>query len=162
MSNIAKNNNPKYTKPDLSLSKKVPRTGGINPETAFRKADKIIADLASEFHDKLDADIKALELLQRKYKEKPCDATIEPIFKLVHNLRGQGATFGFPLVTDIGSSFCRYLQKRDKSKPLMHGLLGKHLDALRAVYRESQNGKGDAISQAVVKALKMAVDHAIL
>ena len=44
-------------------------------------------------------------------KEKPGDnqAELRGIFEAVHNVKGQGGSFVYQLLTKIGGSFCNYL-----------------------------------------------------
>jgi hypothetical protein len=76
-------------------------------------------------------------------------------------MRGQGATFGFDLITAIGASFDRYMQERPADKPVSGELVRQHVEAIRAVYRRDIKGMGDAVSQAVVAALNAAVDKIV-
>ncbi len=141
------------------LAKKVPRTGGIEPEKAFEAAETIVKQMTSDYVDKLAEDIEQMKRLATKYREDNSDATLDQLFRLVHNMRGQGATFGFPLITEIGRHFCRYVRERPKGKAVKPALVDQHLKALLVVYNQSIKGSGDEISQAVVYALAEVVDR---
>lgn len=140
------------------LAKKVPKTGGVNPEKAFKEAETIVKKMAAEYVDKLADDIAQMKRLADAYREQPSEERLDPLFRLVHNMRGQGATFGFPLITEIGRNFCRYVRERPKGKPVKPALVDQHLKALQVVYDQSIKGSGDQISQQVVKALSEVVE----
>ena len=112
------------------LAKKVPRTGGIEPEKAFEAAETVVKQMTSDYVDKLAEDIEQMKRLAAKYREDNSDATLDQLFRLVHNMRGQGATFGFPLITEIGRHFCRYVRERPKGKAVKPALVDQHLKAL--------------------------------
>lgn len=99
-------------------------------------------------NDSLDAAMDALrkefELALRESLER-CSALVEEarealddnisqvkeIFRLVHDLKGQGLTFGYPAVTRIGASLCDYI--RVVTQPVTAGhltVVSTHLEAL--------------------------------
>lgn len=139
------------------LKKKIPTRGGIDPERAFAQADKIIKNMSSEYLEKLGEDVQKLEKLGENYQASRSDEDLDELFRLVHNMRGQGATFGYPLITDIGRSFCRYVKERPETRAIKPALIDQHVAAMRVVYKQSIQGAGDEVSQAVVDALNEVV-----
>ncbi len=144
-----------------TLAKKVPKIGGKNPEKAFAEAESIVKRMAAEYVDKLADDIEQMKKLAAAYRSDPSDANLDKLFRLVHNMRGQGATFGFPLITEIGRTFCRYVRERPADVEVKPALVDQHLKALQVVYSQSIKGSGDEISQAVVHALSEVVEKEI-
>lgn len=140
------------------LAKKVPSTGGKDPDKAFKDAEEIVKRMASQYVEKLGEDIRDMKVLAREYKASHSDAALDDIFKLVHNMRGQGATFGFPLITEIGRSFCRYVRELPPQRAVKPALVDQHLKALQVVYDQSIKGGGDSVSREVVQALASVVD----
>lgn len=51
-------------------------------------------------------------------------ADVKKMFDIAHEVRGQGGSFDFPLITSIGDSLCRFLEPLDS-------LTGRDLAALR-------------------------------
>ncbi len=140
-----------------NLKKKIPARGGIDPEKAFAQADKIIKNMSSEYLNKLGEDVILLEKLGAAYIKDRSEQSLESLFRLVHNMRGQGATFGYPLITEIGRSFCRYVKELDESKQVKPALIDQHVAAMRVVYKQSIQGAGDQVSKQVVAALNEVV-----
>lgn len=143
------------------LAKKIPKAGGKAPEKAFKEAENIVRMMSDEYVEKLKVDIDQLKLFARSYRNDPSDANLEQVFRLVHNMRGQGATFGFPLITEIGRTFCRYVRERPETVRVKPTLVDQHLKALQVVYAQSIKGSGDEISRAVVRALNEVVEKEI-
>lgn len=142
-----------------ALSKKVPKFGGPSSEDAVRNADRILQTIAGEFQDLLGEELQALDLLMLEYKQSPTDDVLDKLFRRIHNLRGQGTTMGFPLVTRIGTSFCRYLIERNSSRPVNVPLIQQHLQALNIVLKEKLANENDKVSQQVAAALEEAVQR---
>lgn len=143
------------------LAKKIPKAGGKSPEKAFKEAENIVRMMADEYIEKLAVDIDQMKLLARSYRGDPSDDNLNNLFRLVHNMRGQGATFGFPLITEIGRTFCRYVRERPEDVRVKPALVDQHLKALQVVYEQSIKGSGDEISQAVIRALAEVVEKEI-
>ncbi len=143
------------------LAKKVPRTGGISSEKAFADAELIVKKMAKEYVGKLAEDIEQMKVLSAAYRTDHSEETLDRLFRLVHNMRGQGATFGFPLITEIGRHFCRYVRERPPGKEVKPALVDQHLKALIVVFDQSIKGSGDQIAQAVVHALAEVVDREV-
>lgn len=139
------------------LAKKVPKTGGRDPERAIAEADQIVKKLEVEYIDKLGQDIDRLQSYGVKYRDSRDPRALDALFRLIHNMRGQGSTFGYPLITDIGRSFCRYVRELPPGKEVTPALIDQHVDAMKVVYKRGIKGEGDEIAQAVVEALADAV-----
>lgn len=143
--------------PPTRLADKVPKTRA-NPEVAMRRAEHAVQAVAREFSSHLGKELDLLSELQTRYRAERSAESLEAIRAIVHDLRGQGTTLGFPLVTEIGGSLCRYLGERDPAKPVSSDLVERHIEALRIVYRDRIEGRGDELSQKVAVGLRMAVD----
>jgi len=54
-------------------------------------------------------------------------------FRISHDMKGQGATFGFDLLTEIGSTLCTLTYNRDSATPAEFQAMLTHVEAARAV-----------------------------
>lgn len=145
----------------IDLKAKAPR---VAPQTAERKLDSaqaVVATVAREFESKLGEDLDELERLFAIWAVDRSDRNLAAMHGVIHNLRGQGKTFGFDLITAIGASFGRYLQERPQDRPVSEELIRQHVEAIRAIHRRDMRGEGDRIAQAIVGALNVAVDKVL-
>jgi hypothetical protein len=62
------------------------------------------------------------------------------IYRLGHDMKGQGATFGFPVLTEVGESLCRFTAGRDDLSEGEFAVLRAHVDAARTIIRERLDG----------------------
>ena len=140
------------------LKRKVPPFGGKDPEEAFRKANLAIRNMVGDYIAELGSDIEKLIQLAKVYQSRPCRETLTPIYQIVHNMRGQGATFNYPLVTQIGKSLCQYCIELPDESQANTILILDHIHALKLVHSKHLEGQGDDLSQAVVESLQEAVE----
>ncbi len=148
----------KIERPPNKIATKVDKTGGKSLKQAVADAEQAIQRLSSDYGKYLAEDMVALEKFMAALKENPCDATFKDLFRLVHNMRGQAATFGFPLITEVGRSLCLYLLETEDKDDVHMALIEQHVNALRVIYREQIEGQGDTLSRQVVFALMKAVE----
>ena len=154
---LGKTDKAEFTK-GPELADKVPPVGGLSPEEALNRAEKAVDAVAKEFEGMLAGELDEVDALMAAYKQTSSQANLDALFGRIHNLRGQGTTLGYPLITRIGTSFCRYIIDRDPSKPVKAPLIEQHLQALRIVLKERTESEGDAVSKQVAEALETAVD----
>ncbi len=82
---------------------------------------------------------------------------IRAIFALAHNIKGQGGSFGFPLITRIGQSLSRLTQASRTVSESDLQLVASHLQALRYILDNELTGDGNPEAQSLVTALESRV-----
>lgn len=145
----------------IDLKRKVAPLSPVAAAARLKNAEEVMAKVVADFADKIEEDLRDLERLFAIWAVDRRDRNLEPIRRIIHNMRGQGATFGFDLITAIGASFDRYMQEHPPDKPVSAELVRQHVEAIRAVYRRDIKGHGDTVAQAVVDALNAAVDKTV-
>jgi len=81
----------------------------------------------------------------------------EEINLIAHELRGQGGTFGYPLITVFAKSLYDVTKPPCSQDDNMLEIVKAHIDAMRAVMREKIEGDGGEVGQALFKMLKQAI-----
>jgi hypothetical protein len=67
---------------------------------------------------------------------------LDGLFAVMHNVKGQGSSFGYPLVTRIAQSLCKLVgSKHDAGAPMLR-VAQAHLDALKLVLDQKIEGAG--------------------
>jgi chemotaxis protein histidine kinase CheA len=156
---MAESSGAKIMQPPTKLANKVKRGASIDPAKAIENANAIVTNVAKEFAASLTDQFAELDRLFTIYKQSNSAEDLDVLFRRIHNLRGQGTTLGFPLISRIGSSFCRYIIERNQSIPTRPGIIDQHLAALRCVYQQGIDGADDGVSQQVAAALEHVVSQ---
>ncbi len=128
-----------------------PDFSGFGEDTvpdAVRDAEAAVAALADSFLEWIGEDIgRAKEALAAaNHKPDNNQAEIRAIFEVVHNVKGQGGSFGYDLLTSIGGSLCNYLRVENASasdKQLK--VIAAHFTAIDFVLEHNLKGDGGEI-----------------
>src|SRR5690606_20473288 len=84
-------------------------------EAMIAHAEAAVAALRDSFRETLAEDIASLEeIFSRLDKGVPPADVLKDIHSIAHNIKGQGGSFGYHLITSIGASLCDYLRTGDR------------------------------------------------
>jgi len=134
---------PSLIKPKKRLSDKVRTTGGPTPEEAVLCAVNAAEDLIEGYQGWAVDDLQ--NLWQAFQDTVAGSADVERMFDIAHEVRGQGGTFGYPLISSIGDSLCKYLEQRKSLSPIELEVIKIHILAMKAVFRQSLKGDADGL-----------------
>jgi chemotaxis protein histidine kinase CheA len=123
--------------------------------SAMKKAEEALASAAQDYPDWVMATItKLVELHQLCVSSPPSRRpTFEQIRRIAHDLKGQGGTFGYPLVTSFATSLHRFASMREGIEDEHVEIIKAHIDSMRAVVRDRVSGDGGDIGKALAKGL---------
>lgn len=90
------------------------------------------------------------------------DPLLDEIYGISHNIKGMGTSFGYPLMTDIGTSLCAYLRhvKNDRLE-VSHDALDVHMKAMDTVFGNRIRGNGGASGKRLNERLTSVVAKAL-
>ena len=118
--------------------------GDRKMEAVLARAQAAVADLAKTYAPNTLADLDRCAALLKAAREDASTrgASVKDLYGIAHNIKGQGSSFGYPLVTRIGHSLCTLVrQERDFSDADL-GVMQAHLDALRLILVKDIKGEG--------------------
>jgi HPt (histidine-containing phosphotransfer) domain-containing protein len=85
-------------------SPKKPRPRKTKEAAALARAEQAVRRLSRVFEDAAAASIEEMRRLCGGWPE-----TTTALYRLAHDLKGQGTTFGHPQITEIAAELCRAL-----------------------------------------------------
>ncbi|MDP6430383.1 MAG: Hpt domain-containing protein [Rhodospirillales bacterium] len=152
----------KVIRPPNTLSQKVTVGGpGAVDAAALERAESVIANLAGDYIDWAKEDIKRLESIFNDLKSGSGDAdkAITDIFQISHDIKGQGGSFDFPLMTIIGGQLCAYIEKRKEAVDAgVLEVIGLHINALQLVISQNLTGDGGAVGDQLLTGLEKVIE----
>lgn len=123
-----------------------------------RRAEHALDLLANEFDDWMAAEVAALEQAREAAAHSREVMTMSGVYRVAHDIRGQAATFGYPLVGEIAEGLCE-LFERLGDRPPPQKILDPHVEAIRAMVREGVRERDHPIGAALAKRLREMRDE---
>ncbi len=129
-------------------------------EDPVARAEQALAMLASEFSTWMESECQRLDRARHQVKAKGFDkATLEELFLAAHDIKGEAATFGFPWMGALADSLCRLIEHTPDMTRIPFALVDQHVDAVRAIFRESARPDIATIADALGQKLREVTDE---
>ncbi len=151
MTQATENDNPgeddktaeaEFTAPSFLLKAKAPSTNRVLSE-ALEVADTAVAELATNYPQRAGEKVSELD---RAFEALPASGdardSIAALFDIAHDIRGEGGSFGFPLVTAIAENLCKVLEDKSQASESLQAAIRVHIGALKLVLSEPIKGDG--------------------
>jgi CheY-like chemotaxis protein len=161
-----KNPNPKikvfYFKLTNRLREKVMGLGKSGPlvidPDILKAAEQQLDRMETDYADWVRGTVKQLNDAYDKAvaDHRQAAVMVAQINRISHDLRGQGTTFGYPLITVFGTSLFDCTAKIDKVPDKLLDFVKAHIDGITAVIRDKIKGSGGAIGTELVESLEHA------
>lgn len=129
-------------------------------EEALEKANAAMEKMSEDYPDWVAAQVAELRALHGRMVDTPeaRRKTLDAIRSLSQEIKGQGATFGYPLV----STFAVSLQEcSGPGAPLTDGhvdVVKAHVDSIAAVIKDRVKGNGGQVGKELTEQLKAAIE----
>jgi hypothetical protein len=137
------------------------RLGAIDP-AAIAKAEAALKSLSGNFAQWLQDEITKLDAARQQVRDHGAtDATMESLYLRAHDLKGLGATYGFPIITRIAGSLCRLTDEKAKRTEAPMPLVDAHIAAIKAAVRDDIKDDTHPVGAVLVKELEQAVREAV-
>ena len=128
-------------------------------EAVLARAQAAVADLAKNYAPSTLADLDRCAALLKTAREQPAEraAAVKELYGIAHNIKGQGSSFGYPLVTRIGHSLCTLARQEREFSDADLGIVQAHLDALRLILAKEIKGEGGEVGAKLAARLESMV-----
>jgi hypothetical protein len=131
---------------------------GMIDASAIAKAEAALKSLSGNFAQWLNDEVAKLEAARQTVRTDGVTVdTMETLYLRAHDLKGLGATYGFPLITRIAGLLCRLIDDKAKRVDAPMPLIDAHIDAIKAAVRDDIKDVDHPIGQALVQELERRV-----
>lgn len=142
------------------------KTIGLSPgrgtisEDAMEEAQKALSKMVEDYPDWVSTLItKLLEqhgrCVDTPEKRRDC---FEAIAMIAHDMKGQGGTFGYPLITTFADSLYGFTNVKGDISDNQVEIVKSHIDSMRAVIRGRVSGDGGEVGKNLITGLNQAID----
>lgn len=124
----------------------------------LRKAEAAVKEVGRHYVGWASEDLATLDSVYRKLAATPAEheTLIKQINNLAFEIKGQGGSFGYDLVTDIGDSLEKFTRQGCPRNPQTIDVIGAHVHAMRAVLRDNLVGDGGDLGRQIREGLHRA------
>ena len=134
--------------------------GAGETDDAVARAEHALAQLEGEFSGWMQEECERLDRARGAVKaEGFSKATHEALFHSAHDIKGEAATFGYPWVAAIADSLCRLIEHTPDMARIPLMLVDQHVDAVRAMVRESARADIATIAETLNRRLREVTDE---
>lgn len=132
-------------------------------EEAIARAEAALAELTPEFDTWMRAECDRLDAARTRAKAGGFKGkAFDELFRAAHDIKGESATFGYPLAADAADSLCRLLEHTPDAARIPLGLVDQHVDGIRAIIREDVRETSNAIGSALATGLRQMTDDFLI
>jgi chemotaxis protein histidine kinase CheA len=127
------------------------------------RAESALAELATEFSAWMLYECNRLNEARMVMRASGVDAgTRDALFRAAHDIKGQAATFGYPLVAPVAESLCRLLEHTPEMTRIPISLVDQHVDAVRAITQRNARGDSEMTAAVLAQTLREVTDDFLL
>ncbi len=138
----------RFIQPDRHPSQKV-RPGGPSMEAAILSAVNAADDLIGQYQGWAVDDLEKLwqAFIETSQKGRADPVRLQELYDMTHEARGQGGSFGFPLISVVGDSLCKYLDGLHRLKARDLDVIKVHILAMKAIFRQELKGQQGGLTK---------------
>ena len=124
------------------------------------RAEQALARLSSEFSTWMESECQRLDHARHQVKAAGfVKSTREALFHAAHDIKGEAATFGFPWIAPLAEGLCRLIEHTPVMTRIPITLVDQHVDAVRAIFRESARPDIASLADALTRKLREVTDE---
>jgi hypothetical protein len=123
------------------------------------RAEAIVDGLSVEFPAHASRDLRQLEqtvALMAGFGQAT-DPYYSEISRIAHDIRGQGALFGYPLLSRLAGTLCLAMRTLEPQDGAIMTIIDSHVAGMRALLDHSITGAEDRSALTIVTALELLV-----
>jgi hypothetical protein len=137
-----------------SNSKPSDTTSDMEFGVAVASAQAAVAGLSDKYIGWVNDDLKRLDAAIAGVTDGSNAQALREVYGVAHDIKGQGSTFGYHLITDIGQLLCRYTERAIERKKVDRAVIDAHVEALRTVVDNRIQGPAGELGREIIDALK--------
>lgn len=131
-----------------------------NADDPVARAEKALAGLSDEFEDWMRKECDRLAAAHRLIVETGLNATTQDeLFRAAHDIKGDAATFGYPMAAAAADSLCRIMEHAPDFAKVPQDLIAHHVNAIQAIVREHKKLGVASVAGELSKKLRGVADE---
>jgi hypothetical protein len=139
------------------------KPGEKAPYDPVERAEAALAELAADFSIWMENECARLDAARNAVKATGITpGNRDVLFRAAHDIKGEAATFGYPLVAPVADSLCRLIEHTPDIAQLPLRLVDQHVDAIRAIFHRNTRGDVGKYASELAAKLRHVTDEFLL
>ncbi len=111
---------------------------------ALEKAEAVIADMGGSYLEWVEEDLVKISRILDDLKAAKDGGKdlLDSMFQVAHDIKGQGGSFGYQLMTILGHDLCRLIEKMDSAGPGEIDVIELYIGTMKLVVSQHMQGEG--------------------
>ncbi|MEE9545783.1 MAG: phosphorelay protein [Rhodospirillales bacterium] len=111
---------------------------------ALKKAQAAIADMGDSYLEWVEVDLAKISRLLEELKAAKDGGKdlLDRMFQVSHDMKGQGGSFDYQLMTMLGHDLCHLIEKMDTAGPHEIEVVELYINTMKLVISERMRGDG--------------------
>ena len=127
----------------------------------MKRAELAMEELKGEFSGWIADDVKKLIETRTRYALAPDDSGRAAILRAAHDIKGQAATFKFPLIARVAGTLSRLIGELPPKTDIPVALVDAHVNAIQVIHKLGMQDTRDKTAQALCAELDARVDDVL-
>jgi HPt (histidine-containing phosphotransfer) domain-containing protein len=142
------------------LRRAVKRVTENDRDDPVARAEKALDGLSNEFESWMRQECDRLAAAHASILKSGLDtATQDELFRAAHDIKGDAATFGYPMAAAAADSLCRIMEHAPDFRKVPNDLIAHHVNAIQAIVRESKRLGVASVAGELSKKLRGVADE---
>lgn len=142
--------------PPHTLKKaKIGNGPGVLDPNILKRAEQAMSNLSTEYPEWAGEDLISIEDVLEKLRADDTDveADLKNIFRLAIDMKGQGGSFGYILITAVADSLMKFVENRTEVNEFDLEVMTAHTAAMRAILTEEIQDDGGPVGEELMDGL---------
>ncbi|MGZ5925484.1 MAG: Hpt domain-containing protein [Rhizomicrobium sp.] len=124
---------------------------------AVNRAEAAMDALKNEFAGWAQDDVRRLVAARDAFAANPDIAARAGLLRAAHDMKGQAATFNYPLIARVAGSLSHLIHDLPEHAELSLGLVDAHVNAIHVIYRDKVMDMSNKVALALSEELEARV-----
>jgi HPt (histidine-containing phosphotransfer) domain-containing protein len=123
------------------------------------RAEQALFELSGDFSRWMESECERLDKARRAVAGGFTDKTRDELFRAAHDIKGEAATFGFPLIEPVAASLCRLIEHSPDLARVPLTLIDQHVDGVIAIVHRNARGNTERKAQMLARRLHQVTEE---
>ena len=146
--------------PPNKLRKVVSAVSSSDPnDDPVARAEQALFELSGDFSRWMESECERLDAARHAAAGGFTEQTRDELFRAAHDIKGEAATFGFPLIEPVAASLCRLIEHSPDLARIPLMLIDQHVDGIVAIVHRNARGNTERKAQQLARRLSQVTEE---